>query len=142
MLSVVRKTNLIRGLCSKGYDSRASLQHWALVSNFGWAESYQAGVLHIVRTLPSKGHVIDGLLSAAAKALQVPEQYGHAWPVDLGSCCLSHVCGDAMQVCNGYLPADSALSRLIFVVDFLTNNGFYIVLSNNLEVRFTSCIRT
>lgn len=39
------------------------------------------------------------------------------------------------QVCNSYLPADSALSRLIFVVDFLTNNGFYVVLSNNLEVR-------
>lgn len=41
---------------------------------------------------------------------------------------------DALQVCNGYLPADSALSRLIFVVDFLTNNDFYVVLSNNLEV--------
>ncbi|KAK9865225.1 hypothetical protein WJX84_012206 [Apatococcus fuscideae] len=36
-------------------------------------------------------------------------------------------------ICNGYLPADSTLSRLIFVVDFLTNNGFYVVLSNNLE---------
>lgn len=40
-----------------------------------------------------------------------------------------------LQVCNGYLPADSTLSRLLYVVDFLTNNGFYVVLSNNLEVR-------
>ncbi|KAK9864609.1 hypothetical protein WJX84_005551 [Apatococcus fuscideae] len=41
-------------------------------------------------------------------------------------------------ICNNYLPSDSVMSRFIYVVDFFAQNGFYVVLSNNLDTDKTA----
>ena len=42
--------------------------------------------------------------------------------------------------CNSYLPDDSVLNRLLYVVDFLATNNLYVVLSNNVTVDNTVAV--
>lgn len=36
-------------------------------------------------------------------------------------------------VCNSYLPADTVINRLLYVVNYLTTNGFYVILDNQFN---------
>jgi len=42
--------------------------------------------------------------------------------------------------CNSYLPNDSVLDRLLYVVDFLATNNLYVVLSNNVTADNTVAV--
>ena len=42
--------------------------------------------------------------------------------------------------CNSYLPDDSVLNRLLYVVDFLATNNLYVVLSNNVTADNTVAV--
>ncbi|KAK9803427.1 hypothetical protein WJX72_011774 [[Myrmecia] bisecta] len=44
----------------------------------------------------------------------------------------------APGICNAYLPNDSTFNRLIWVVNYLANNGFYVLLDNQFNVEQTA----
>ena len=41
-------------------------------------------------------------------------------------------------VCNSYVPADTVVNRLLYVVNYFTTNGFYVVLDNQLNLDTTA----
>ena len=45
-------------------------------------------------------------------------------------------------VCNSYLPSDTTLNRLLWVVNFYASNGFYIILDNQFNLDQTAIQNT
>lgn len=41
-------------------------------------------------------------------------------------------------VCNSYLPSSSVVERLLYVVNYFTQNGFYVILDNQLNIDSTA----
>ena len=50
--------------------------------------------------------------------------------------------GGSDGVCNGYLPADSVFNRFMYVVQFLTRNGIYVLLDNQINFDTTAVTNT
>jgi hypothetical protein len=45
-------------------------------------------------------------------------------------------------VCNSYLPSDSVFNRFMYVVQFLTRNGIYVLLDNQINFDTTAIENT
>lgn len=45
-------------------------------------------------------------------------------------------------VCNAYLPEDTTLDRFLWVVNYLTQQGFYIILDNQFNLDQTATSNT
>ena len=44
----------------------------------------------------------------------------------------------APGLCNAYLPGDTTLARFLWVVNYLAQNGFYVVLDNQFNLDQTA----
>lgn len=53
-----------------------------------------------------------------------------------------HVMCSVPGVCNAYLPEDTTLDRFLWVVNYLTQQGFYIILDNQFNLDQTATYNT
>lgn len=45
-------------------------------------------------------------------------------------------------VCNSYVPSDSVFNRFMYVIQFLTRNGIYVLLDNQINFDTTAVENT
>ncbi len=82
----------------------------------------------------------NGRLARARGAAQVPSEVVVADTTPPGLAPLTAApawaapAAAAPGLCNAYLPDDSTLSRFLWTVDHLAQNGFYIVLDNQFNL--------
>jgi hypothetical protein len=50
--------------------------------------------------------------------------------------------GGNSGICNSYLPSESVFNRFMYVVQFLTRNGFYVLLDNQINFDTTAVDNT